>query len=367
MKYIFNFISFNEEVNPKDIFFIQSNFDEYFTISFEFELETDDSENYQYDFEEIDDDLLDDVFKDVKKELKLSKRKDTIFLKNLLNSILDLVDTNKLDYKLFNYTFDSLITTDENQNKIVEHTKLILLSQIISNDFEYLTSMSKIHLKSFLDKWGNDIDFISDASLDRGIEIKPKTYIISISKGIEMIEDFYSTISNQSYWKFAPTTGLHINIGTINDNIEWNPLKGLLIMDDFSFDKSRVPLVFKDMTWRQNNKFCGSLLESIYKMSSKEKLILKNKFNINDIKKTENDINSFLTNKVKVDGLKNFGFNIIRIEQNYVEFRYVGGDISKETLIDKLKYFSFLVFCMTNKEYKRKEYLKKLYKFINSL
>jgi len=366
MKYIFNFISFNEEINPKDIFFIQSNFDKYFTIAYEFEIETDDSENYQHDFDEIDDDVLDDTFKDVKKELNLTRRSDTNFLKNLLDSILELVDIGELDEKSFNSIFDLLNPIDDIQIKISEHTKSILLSQITSNDFNYLSEMVSQHLKPFLDKWSDDIDLIVDVTLDRGIEIKPKTYVVGISKGMEMIEDFYSALDSQSYWKFAPTTGLHINIGT-TENVEWNPLKGLLIMDDFSFNKERVPLVFKDMTWRQNNKFCGSLLESIYKMDFKKRSILKNKFNIDDIKKTEIDINSFLTNKVKVDGLKNFGFNITRIEQNYVEFRYAGGDISKETLSDKLKYFSFLVYCMTNVEYKRKEYLKKLYKFIDSL
>ena len=366
MKYIFDFLSFNEEINPKDIFFIQSNFDNYFTIAYEFEVETDDTENYQYDFEEIDEDVLDDTFKDVKKELGLTRRRDITFLKNLLDSILELLDIGELNDKTFDSIFELSNPDDDIQIKISEHTKSILLSQITSNDFEYLSEMVREHLKPFLDKWSDDIDLIGDVTLDRGIEIKPKTYVVGISKGIEMIEDFYSALSAQSYWKFAPTTGLHINIGTTK-SVEWNPLKGLLIMDDFNKNGERVPLVFKDMTWRQNNKFCGSLLESIYKMDSDKRFTLKNKFNIDNIQKTESDINSFLTNKVKEDGLKNFGFNITRIEQNYVEFRYAGGEISKEALIDKLKYFSFLVYCMTNVEYKRREYLKKLYKFIDSL
>ena len=365
MKYIFDFYKFNEEINPRDISFIESKFDNYFTIAFEFEIETDDVGNYQHDFAEIDEDVLDDTFKDVKKELGLTRRSDVIFLKSLLDSILELVDVDELDEMGFNSVFE-LSNPDDIQIKISEFTKSILLSQITSNDFEYLSEMVRIHLKPFLDKWGDDVDLIGDVTLDRGIEIKPKTYLIGISKGIEMIEDFYSTLSTQDYWKFAPTTGLHINIGT-TEEVNWNPLKGLLIMDDFNTNKERVPLVFKDMTWRQNNKFCGSLLESIYKMDSDKRFDLKNKFNIDNIQKTESDINSLLTNKVKEDGLKNFGFNITRIEQNYVEFRYAGGEISKEALIDKLKYFSFLVYCMTNVEYKRREYLKKLYKFIDSL
>ena len=366
MKYIFDFLSFNEEINPKDIFFIESKFDNYFTIAFEFEVETEDTSNYQHDFDEIDEDVLDDTFKDVKKELNLTRRSDIRFLKSLLDSILELIDIHELDEMSFNSVFESSNPNDDIQINISEHTKSILLSQITFNDFEYLSEMVRTHLKPFLDKWGNDVDLIADVTLDRGIEIKPKTYVIGISKGIEMIEDFYSALSSQDYWKFAPTTGLHINIGT-TEEVNWNPLKGLLIMDDFNTNKERVPLVFKDMTWRQNNKFCGSLLESIYKMDSDKRLDLKNKFDIDNIEKTEKDINLFLTNKIYNAGFKNFGFNITRIEQKYVEFRYAGGDISQESLIDKLKYFSFLVYCMTNAKYKRREYLKKLYKFIDSL
>ena len=42
-------------------------------------------------------------------------------------------------------------------------------------------------------------------------------------------------------------------------------------------------------------------------------------------------------------------------------------DIPKEVLIDKVKYCAFVVYCMTNPEYKKREYTKKLYKFIDTL
>ena len=97
MKYIFDFYKFNEEINPRDISFIESKFDNYFTIAFEFEVETDDTSNYQHDFAEIDEDVIDDTFKDVKKELNLTRRSDVIFLKSLLDSILELIDVDGLD------------------------------------------------------------------------------------------------------------------------------------------------------------------------------------------------------------------------------------------------------------------------------
>ena len=49
MKYIFDFYKFNEEINPRDISFIESKFDNYFTIAFEFEVETEDTSNYPLD------------------------------------------------------------------------------------------------------------------------------------------------------------------------------------------------------------------------------------------------------------------------------------------------------------------------------
>ena len=62
-----------------------------------------------------------------------------------------------------------------------------------------------------------------------------------------------------------------------------------------------------------------------------------------------------------------FQFNLLKLEHNYVEFRYVGGEIDKNTLIEKLKYFCFVVYAMTNDNYKKNEYLKKLYKFVDNL
>ena len=48
-----------------------------------------------------------------------------------------------------------------------------------------------------------------------------------------MINDFYSDLEKQSYWKFTEKTGLHINIGS-NNKVEWNPIKGLMLLNDFN-------------------------------------------------------------------------------------------------------------------------------------
>jgi hypothetical protein len=352
-----------EEINPKDIAFISDNLDDYFTIAFEFEIETDDTTGYVYDFSEIDDDLIEEVHDEIKSELKLRKNDQKIFLRNICDTITLMYEEDELSESSFEEIFDK---SPLEFKEIAEHLKSNLLSQIIANDFNYLKEKAQIHLKSFFDKWEDEVEFIPDVTLTRGIEIKPKNYVVGISRSIEMIEDFYTSLKSQTYWKFDTTTGLHINIGS-TQKIKWNPIKGLLLMNDYSKNPEQVPLVFKDMIWRQNNRFCGSLLSSIYKMSDVQKEKIKNKIDFKDISEVETFLNDIISKRLIDQDPKNFGFNLTRLKLNYIEFRYVGGDIDKDVLIDKLKYFCFLVYCMTNETYKSKEYLTKIYKFVDTL
>ncbi len=72
--------------------------------------------------------------------------------------------------------------------------------------------------------------------------------------------------------------------------------------------------------------------------------------------------------------IKEFGIKLVEIESNYVEFRYIGhtkdgtlGGVDKSLAIDKLIYCCYIVYLMTNYEYKRKDYIKRLYKFVEEL
>jgi len=358
------FLKSFEEINPRDIAFIESNLDSYFTIAFEFEIETEDTGGYEYDFSEIDEELIEDVFDEVRRELKLRTSKDKQFLRDLCDTLIEHLEDDNLNFETFIDVLSSEYVPD--QKMITDHLKSVLLSQIIANDFYYLKSKAEEYLPDFVNKWGEEIEFIQDVTLERGIEIKPKKYVIGISKSIEMIEDFYESLNKQQYWKLDTTTGLHINIGCTQD-VNWNPIKGLLLMNDYSKNPEQVPLVFKDMTWRLGNKYCGSLFEAIFKMTSNQKEVIKKTIDFRNLDKTELELNKFLNRKIVEDGLKNFGFNITRLSNNYVEFRYAGGVLPKTVLVDKLKYFCFLVYCMTNTDFKRREYLNKLYKFASSL
>lgn len=364
MKYLNTYKVF-EEVNPKDISFIQS-MDDYFTVSFEFEIETSDRSNIKMDFSILyDDDTVHDITSIIKHELKL-RGEERNFVDDIIQSIIDATDEGVISNEML---FDLLDPGNYNtirEIEIITFTKDILMIHISGEDIGYMTEKAKELLPNFTSKWGSKIDFVEDATLERGIEIKPKTYLSSISEGIEMINDFYSDLDRQDYWSFSSRTGLHINIGVKNENVEWNPIKGLLMLNDFNKGET-PPLVFKDMTWRMNNNFCGSLIPAIGGLDKQVLEYLKKSLDLNNLKSSEGILNAFITDKIKEIGHKNFGFNITKLEHNYVEFRYVGGDIPKDVLIEKLKYFSFVVYCMTNPEYKKVEYLKKLYRFVDGL
>jgi hypothetical protein len=363
MKYLVKFKLF-EEINYRDISEIVTGFDDYFTVSFEFEIETESQDDIKLNFEDLDDEIAEDIIAIIFKDLEVRGRTNKKFVRDLVYSLLDYVDNDVIDIETYNSMFSDGVASNSEQINILRHAKAVISSFIGIEDLTHLKKMVKLHLSDFYRKWYRRIDFIGDATLDRGIEIKPKTYLKSISESIEMLNDFFTNMKSQDYWVFSERTGLHINVGT-NKKSEWNSIKGLLILNDIS--KSGTPLVFKDMTWRMNNNFCGSLISQINNMSDIEKLDLKSKIDLNNVNSAEDILNQFLVERIKLWGVKNFGFNITKLDQNYVEFRYVGGIINSEVVIEKLKYFCFLVYCMTNKEYKRKEYLGKLYKFVDNL
>ena len=355
-----------EEVNPRDISEIESKND-YFTISFEFEIETQDKSNIHLDFTILeDDDIVEDIKSIVKTELRLRKRKSKQLVDDLIDSLLEMTNDGIVSNEDFYHLFDEGAYDNIEEMEIAGFTKSILLSHISGEDLEYLIEKAKQELPNFTKKWGDYMDFVEDATLERGIEIKPKTFVVGISKGIEMINDFYDDLSKQNYWEFSSRTGLHINIGVNSEKVDWNPIKGILMINDFKSDNS-LPFVFKNMDWRYNNNFCGSVMTEINKMNPEEKEELKKSLDMKDVNSVELIFSEFLTRKIKDWGMKNFGFNLLKLEHNYVEFRYVGGEIDKNTLIEKLKYFCFVAYAMTNDNYKKNEYLKKLYKFVDNL
>jgi hypothetical protein len=347
------------EYNKKDIDVLKE-LDNQFTIAFEFELETDDS----YKPEDSDDELtIEQIRTSVHNQLRDDKRANPAFIDNIVDQI-ELDDED--------FTYDELLNpsyySNRNEKRIIDVIRAISMEHTNDN-LTYLSMKVKEYLPNFYDKWSDKMKFEVDSSLDRGIEFSPLTYLNSVSESIDMVNDFYNDFDNQSYWKFTEKTGLHINIG-FKEKMDWNVLKGVLFLsDDPSTSKNKVPYVFKGIEERVKSKYAGSFKRLVFgKVSEEKDTFTVNKQNLKDVEKY---FNEYLLNLLDSEGyesptyFKLYGFNITRLKKyNYIEFRYPGGPINREVLIDKLFYFCHLCALMTKPDYKKEQYYKRLYSFL---
>lgn len=104
------------------------------------------------------------------------------------------------------------------------------------------------------------------------------------------------------------------------------------------------------------------------KIRDEKDTFVVNKKNLVDVEKYFNDYLMKILDEEGYDSptyFKLYGFNITRLKKyNYIEFRYPGGPINREVLIDKLFYFCYLCALMTEQDYKKEQYYKRLYNFL---
>jgi hypothetical protein len=440
---IINYNNFlNEEFNKKDKEFIKEMSD-HFTISIEYELVADfdiDDEPYLETEKEINRGLgfvrdqvlldmsrgkigyrFDDSYKLPKKKLEENEKR--MFAENdtkkmgkralmnlhqkyvtwtwvdyFLNCLIDLIDIDDEDVtdrrinKAWKTDIDDYIAT-----LVLKNAQM----QIYSQNMGFLIDKFKEHMPAFYKKYHRTFKYELEGDPDkkRILEFSSKKYLGSLNECFEQLDDFYDEFDRQDFWKMdMRRTALHVNIGVNDPRLEWNPLKGLMIMSDMNRDK-KAPFVFTDVMWRLNNRFTKSLLDGIRRnltgeieqdylttdpellwnleFRHKDRLethrdyISQNvdKLDLHDIKGVENFLNPFLIRANKDFYIKEFGVKLVELEQKhgYVEFRYVGGEVGKELFKDKILYFCYIIYCMTDKEYKNIEYHKRLYKFVEDI
>lgn len=364
------------EFNRKDIQRIKSeDISKDFTIAIEFELETNDLENHDITFDNFDYDDIDE-FKKICKDLTVYnidiKPSDIKINKSFINDIIDTIEnyiylelkTKKLETKVYKLLNPDFYTDDSQKNIIIGMSKA-LKTLLLRENREYLEQKVEEYLPNFYTKYHNDLDFVLDATLERGIEFKPKTYLLGLDKTLELLDDFFSEFGTQDYWKFTTTTGLHINVGIKGKKYQdYNAIKGLVMLDDYDFVD--VPFVFKDILERMNNKFCASLKKSLLNFTNRRRAKFQN-LDLHNVPEVENFFNEYLISYVIKEGVKHFGFNIGYLKtKNYVEYRFVGGQVNKDLIISKLLYFCYITHLMTS-NYKQRDYYKKLYKFVDEL
>jgi len=104
MKHLIKFSLF-EEVNPKDIAMIES-FSDYFTVAFEFEIETLDRSNIKVKFKDIDEDAVEDIIDIVYKDMRIRKKSEKDLVYDLMYKLYDHVEDKSIDLNTFEEMFD---------------------------------------------------------------------------------------------------------------------------------------------------------------------------------------------------------------------------------------------------------------------
>jgi hypothetical protein len=330
---------------------------------------------------------------------------------------LSVISENKPAYeslltKLFNGKENIVESLFADDLTCPAETKISLLIRrlITSRYFKYnkqngitgiedcLTDELKRNFPNFFNRYKDIIEVKSDLTLIAGgfeiVTNKKKIYLSSLQEAIDYLEIFYadySAINNLFF--FTEKTGLHINISLGNKTKEdYNVIKGILFLNDHTSDGS-VPIVFKDNSVRMDNYWCRSAMKEFVdyiKHNSGEPYVglpwkikkfndLNNKTNIIpelkaglteefNLKKLEHLFNKVMFDFVYHYGKKQIGFNICNIkESGYVEFRFNGHTISKDTIVSKLMYYCYIVVIMTSKDFLEKEYEHELKDFSRQL
>jgi hypothetical protein len=366
MDLITRFPNFILEFNRKDLNLITSDeISERFTIAFEIEMECDDPKVEPITHEQ---DLITEMRNKAYSLLtneKVDFSEKIMFIEEVTNAC-DFDDDdetldNVLDWDLYKDKTEQIIVYYLNiiYQDIFERVDRKIIRHSYEKDFlKYLTGKVKFYFPKLWRKYKDNMECVMDMTLDKGIEIKQKTYIQGINNSIEFLNDFFNEFDNQTYWKFTNKTGLHINVGYIGGRVKWNIVKGMLLLKDLK--RGEIPFVFKDMIWRMNTSFT----DSIFNQLEPDKSLI----DLSDIEETERYLTKLINRTMKKFGPKHFGFNVSKIKkEKYVEFRYVGGVIDENLIVNKMLYFCYIVYLMTTPEYKRREYLKALYKFVDNL
>tara|TARA_R110002020_G_scaffold275605_1_gene490841 strand:+ start:4597 stop:6873 length:2277 start_codon:yes stop_codon:yes gene_type:complete len=241
------------------------------------------------------------------------------------------------------------------------------------NDGDFYEMMEE-HFPRFMSKWADQLKFEPDGSLRNGIEFSmddPK-FMTGLDTAFEFLKDFFFEYNRQDNFYFDHNTGLHTNIGYLDDDgeshKEYNLMKALLFLNhDFAF---------KEFGQRKGTRWATDLKSDIVEKIEKEFKQDRSRFKDLAMKLYKEDKLDELGYKLSkfVDvhapsNPKSLGFNIHYIDRlGYVEFRYPGGE---RPTLEKMKkatlYYAYVIKQAVDADYKKKEYEQKLVKLMTNL
>ena len=226
----------------------------------------------------------------------------------------------------------------------------------------------------FMEKWGAQLKFEPDGSLRNGIEFSmddPK-FMTGLDTAFEFLKDFFFDYNRQDNFQFDVNTGLHTNIGYLDDDGEshkdYNLMKALLFLNhDFAFKEFGQR---KGTQWATDLK--SDIVEKIEKAFKQDRTRFKDLamklYKEDKLDELGRELSRFVDNYAPSNP-KSLGFNIHYIDRlGYVEFRYPGG---KGPTLEKMKnatlYYAYVIKQAVDADYKKKEYQSKLVKLMTNL
>lgn len=386
------------EFNKKDKWFVTNEVSDQFTIGVEYELcanEDPDDEPPVEDYGKALKHVKEKTILAIERkgsygvQFNMTPKEYKEFIDDILGQVLDAYYDDNEDIIYEEILNPQYYEDDYTKSFIIDTLAGNVMRFVDSQNIDYLIGRVKEKLPNFYKKWNRTLKYEleGDNEKQRIIEFSPKTYVDGLNKGIEQLNDFFNEFEKQDYWYFNNRTALHLNIGVKSKKIKLNPLKGLILLADFNRNE-RTPFLFKGIEHRLPNIHVGSMIDKLkelitdtlnreehldkrdYEKLDKYKEYLSgnvDKLDLHKLEELEEFMNDLLV-RTNVDfWVKEFGLNITQYKKGYVEFRFVGGDVKRDLVLDKLIYFSYITWAMADPEYKRREYTRGLYKLIGDL
>lgn len=218
----------------------------------------------------------------------------------------------------------------------------------------------EIHLEfpNFFKKWGNEVFIKPDITLDNGLEIIPQTYLSSVKEAFDFVDDFFTDFYQQDRFELNDNTGWHINIGFAGENLaNSNLFKGAVLLSD-EFATKEFAERLKSQYAKPIRDYVMKSVKDRYDYEVDGESLMKQVFS-NNLESLEKVGNEFLLTTGTTT--KEFGFNP---RGKYVEFRYPGGKLTPMQIKEATLYYCYLIKAIVDPSFKRKEYIKKLYKLL---
>jgi hypothetical protein len=260
----------------------------------------------------------------------------------------------------------SFLRKIERESDIANQVLLGVIASAIKENLRH--NLFKVLFPEFYEKYGAIINIKPDGTLTNyGIEVVNNPYVDGLQKGFEYIDDFYTDLKKQNVLLFGKRTGIHVNIGYKNDN-PFNIIKGFLLNNEYDKDGKVGGMAYKGMGNRTTNantlpyddKFMMIAKEAIVGAQLSGKLPKYTKDSLPIYEKLLNQ--SLMVSVTRIE--KSIGFNVSKIYNKYIEFRYPGGDVSAETLKEQTIYYANIVLACKDPEYRKEDYMNKLNKLV---